>query len=702
MAKEFYPKETWNEFENLLHEEFALADGPFDGDLSGDPLDALVAETNRTLLKASATTQADNQWISVRESVSQQHRVEVKLTPAAMTRPISFTVDMSSQETGCESKLIGKSVQSVPFKLSFIVKKVTNKHPLYNFSGKQLTANLAIDKVLKPPFKLPSLEPCSNSEELRIQLLTCCRSVPFKLAEELGQVVAKANPEHPKAKATLRCIVDFLTDYGRIPQNFKKNVLVKISEMGTRYDPEMELSYLDAIYDNFLEGRSRFSPPAFQKNIDTLFTERFASSLNDIFDQMIDQQKEVRQRLVNFSEVESEKQRLMALSQELKALKKKGSSDEVVRRQRQDVSKLAQRIHTKLRQYESSKGIILIQELYISSLEKSEHLVDLVAKQEEKAKKLKSMLKANHISASRDIEALTHNLGVHAHHLLVQHAIYAEVEADTTQVVTLENLGRYDSEQIKPILNLLPSVRDTIGDEEVTSNRVLHAVMESDLSQREVNAFQQFFNEHPEPSSGQVQRFTQQMDSFLDMKQRGGGVDSMAAFVGNEISVLRAVLRFAAEQNKLNTDFRNHLRYYEQLFITPFMDILEQSGHGEFEDLDRALGKIQNTMKVQMEIRYSSLEERALLAMFRHINSQMQNENLFAAKVFTRQIKAFMNQLAFFKSKIPVALIKKILATYTVYMMGSSRTKDLSRESTGAARQEIANIRQEHSSLTES
>ena len=107
-----------------------------------------------------------------------------------------------------------------------------------------------------------------------------------------------------------------------------------------------------------------------------------------------------------------------------------------------------------------------------------------------------------------------------------------------------------------------------------------------------------------------------------------------------------------------------------------------------------------NTMKVQMNLSYSGIEEKALLSMFRHINGQLQHKNLFSASVFTRQVKQFMNHLSLFKNKISKSLMKRILETYTVYMMGCSRTKNLSRERAGVAPSTLSFIRDSHSSLT--
>jgi hypothetical protein len=360
---------------------------------------------------------------------------------------------------------------------------------------------------------------------------------------------------------------------------------------------------------------------------------------------------------------------------------------------------LAQRIQKRVRQFESSKGIILIQELYLAALEKAPHLQACLKRQQGAFKDLKTSLQANHISASRDIESLTHSLGVHASHLMVQHAIYSEVEPDLTQVVSVECLKQYDPKVIAPLLNLMPSLREEMQGKELNSHELLRAVLDTELSDREKNAFKKFCDDNPEPKHNEVQRFTQQTQQFLSLSEMGDGVEGIAHYVKSEVLCLQSVLRFAAEQNKLNTDLKNHLKYYDQVFLDPYLNLLEQTGHEDYEDIDRAYGKVNNAMKVTMEIRYTCIEEKALLSMFRHINGQLQNENLFAAAIFTKQIKQFMIHLNQYKNKVPAALMKRILETYTVFMMGSSRTRNLSKEKGALSGDQLSKIRATHSSL---
>jgi hypothetical protein len=45
--------------------------------------------------------------------------------------------------------------------------------------------------------------------------------------------------------------------------------------------------------------------------------------------------------------------------------------------------------------------------------------------------------------------------------------------------------------------------------------------------------------------------------------------------------------------------------------------------------------------------------------------------------------------------------MKKILETYTIYMMGSSRTKNLSQSHSGVGKEELDRIRDNRSSLTD-
>ena len=701
IMKEFYPLDNWQALEEIILHQSEFSDCESSGKtLSEDELKALNTEVNRMLLKASAALQANSEWIPARESITQQHRVEVSLTPTGMTRPITFTVDMSNPEAGFEDKILGKSTQSVPSKFSFIVGKVNSKHALYNFAGKQLGCTLAIQNVFKPPFKMNSIGTASTLKEWQKALLENLREIPFKLCEGFAQVMGQQVPQTPLAKTVLMCIGNFLLTHSQVPKGFTSTTQKQILELGAKFDPEMELSFVESLYRVFVVNRNRYSPPTFQKNIENLFVERFDIVVNNIVSQMTQQQKEIRQRLSNFAEVEVERQRLLAMAQEMEVQKKKGAGDEVLRRARTELQKLASRIQRKIRQYESSKGIILIQELYISAIEKSEHLKSSLEKMRKEMNVLKGLLKANHISAARDIESLTHSLGVHGQHLLVQHAIYSEIEPDLNHLVSIDALVKYDDAKVRPLLNLIPTVREALVGQELNSNNLLKAIFTADVPEREKNAFLQFCEENPEPRDSQTQRFSQQTEQFIQISRASHGLEGVADFLEKELLCLKSILRFAAEQNKLNTDFKNHMRYYEKIFIEPYLSLLTQSAHAKAEDMERTLEKLSNSLKVQMEIRYSVLEEKALLSMFKSINGQLQNENLFAAKVFAKQVRNFMNQLTRFKDNIPPVLMKKILETYTIYMMGSSRTRNLSNEKAGLSQEELQKIRANRDSLT--
>jgi hypothetical protein len=52
-----------------------------------------------------------------------------------------------------------------------------------------------------------------------------------------------------------------------------------------------------------------------------------------------------------------------------------------------------------------------------------------------------------------------------------------------------------------------------------------------------------------------------------------------------------------------------------------------------------------------------------------------------------------------YKNKVPAALMKRILETYTVFMMGSSRTRNLSKEKGALSGDQLSKIRATHSSL---
>jgi hypothetical protein len=699
-GQEFYPLDSWNKIKESFLQREGLHPFPLEAPVAPKDLAEICQVVNVILLSASSAVQKESPWISVKETISPQHRVEVTLTPTGMERGVTLQLNMGAEELGLESRLRGRSVQSVPFKTSFIVSKVNSKHPLFGYSGQSLSCSVAINNVFKPPFKLMGLSSCDSIIMLQRELLELLRSIPFDLASAFREHLQHQKCEVELALPVLESIAVFLKQHALTPAGFRESLKACLLELGRRFDLEMELSFTESIFSEYHGQRNSFHPTAFQAQIAACFENRITEILGEVIVQLTRQQKDIRLRLTNYAGLENERLRLVALTQEFEKKRRSNASEELLSKQRQGVLKVRRRIEKKIRQFESSKGIILVQELYLSSLEKNPKLSSPLAAHRKQLDELKQSLQANHISVSRDIEALTHSLGVRASHLLVQHAIYSEVEPDLSKVVSVDALHKYNPEVIGPLLKLLPTVEERLRGQDIDSNELLRVILDSELSEREKNAFYRFCDENPEPKSNEVQRFSEQTQQFLTFSGGERGVDGVVDYLQMEIGCLQVVLRFAGEQGKLNTDFKNHLKYYDQVFLSPYLNLIENMGLDAYAEINRAYRKMGNTMKVQMNLSYSGIEEKALLSMFRHINGQLQHKNLFSASVFTRQVKQFMNHLSLFKNKISKSLMKRILETYTVYMMGSSRTKNLSRERVGVAPSTLSFIRESHSSLT--
>jgi hypothetical protein len=701
MSKIFFPLENWNSVDQLLRDDVGLSLSIKELDLNADHLKEIQSELNSILQKASSSLQKDLEWTSVRETISYQHKVKFSLTPNGRNRAIECEVFMGLEEVGVEGKLLGKSVQSQPSKVSFNLKKLKPNHPLAPFSNKNFTGTMAIENVFKPPVKIPLLKGSENGSALAENILQLLRSLNYNLAKDLSVHLKNEFIEDKSLKITLRSIGDYLEHFNEFPSKFKDIIVQQIKDIGPKFDPEMELAYLQSMKAVFDEKRHHYVPEAFQIQIDALFNERFKEVLNEIIEQIQVQQNLVRERFKAFSGLDADKKRMVQLQQDVEAQKKKGASEETLRGKRLEVKKIFKKVQKVLNEYESCKGIILMQELLLSLISNDEDLADLMPSK--KLHEVKTKLQANHISASKDIEILTRNLGMHADHLLVQHAIYSEVEPDINQVVILENIGNYDKKDLGSILTIMPSLAEKFKDGDVNSTQVLQTVWNGDLPEREKQKFLQFQQSNIDPKNNVVHRFSEQLEQFIQVSDlHKGDLNSMVSHLEVEMANLKAVISFAAEKGKLNTDFKNHLRYFEQLFIYPYSDFLEKCQHEKAEEIDRQHGKIKNMLKVNLDIKYSTLEEKALLSMFKQIHQQLQNENLFMAGVFTQQIKRFLHQLTNFKTKISNDLLKKILSTYTVFMMGSSRTRQLSKQSKTLSNEDLDRIKQNRASLTTS
>jgi len=701
MSKEFFPLKNWDAVDELLQDDAGLKLMIKDMEVNGIDLKSIRSQLNMLLQKAASSLQQNAEWVSVRETVTYQHKVKLNLTPAGRNRAIEVDVLMGLDEIGIESKLIGKSVQSQPSKVSFNLKKISPNHPLASFSNKNFNGVLAIQNVFRPPIKLPLLKEGDSDKSFGNELLELLRSLSFSLAKDICEELRPIAPEDKALKFILRSIGDYLDYFSSLPDKFQSKEIEQIKAIGIKFDPEMELAYMQSMHQVYLDKKQFYMPEAFQNHIETLFKERYKIILKEIVEQIHEQQNKIQQRFKNYANLEVNKKRMVQLKTEVDQQKKKGASEESLRSKKQELKKLFKGIQTVMNQYESSKGIILMHELLLSNLNNDEELTNLLPAK--KLDEVKTKLQANHISAARDIETLTRNLGMHADHLLVQHAIYSETEPDISQVVVLESIGNYDTKQLDSILSFMPSLKNKFKDGDINATALLQTVWNGEIPDREKEHFIQFQQSNTDPKNNIAHRFSEQLEQFIQVSDvHKGDLDSMVSHLEQELANLKAVIQFAMEKNKLNTDFKNHLRYFEQLFIDPYTSFLEQCQHESAEDIERHHSKLRNMLKVSLDIKYTAPEEKALLSMFKQVHQSLQNKNLFLAGVFTQQIKKFMHHLTSFKTKISGDLLKKILSTYTVFMMGSSRTKNLSKQaSSGISNDDVAKIKANRDSLTQ-
>lgn len=698
-GKEFFPNQTWAEVEKIISDDFPLNIIFNKGELVEGEIAIHSEEFDRMLKKITRSVQNRIEWESVNEVVNSQHRVEVSLTPKGMKKALVFALDMDAKEIGIEEKLIGKSTQSVPAVVSFKAKKLHMNHPLYFSSEKDFQCTVHIQKVLKPPFRVGSVV-ASEREEFIKKLLIAFRSLPFHLAEDFMEELASANCSTPELKEIQHRCLDYLKNYVVLPDKIKNLVLHKITEMGQHYDAELELAFYTSLYEVHNDSGHHYEPAVYFQYINGILKELIQDAIKDTIKQIEKQQKKIREDIEDFSEVEGDKHRLKTLQREMESLRTRDVSEEVMRKNKQELSKLQQKITKVHIRFETDKGMILCQEMYLSALLKNKIFKQFLPDDDLILKRLKNSIKANHISLNKEIEDLSTNLGEGGRHFLIQHAIYTEVDPDPESQVKLEDIDSYSMEDIHVVMNFVPSLKKKISSDLINSTELLKLTMETEIPEGEQLALEEYLEENSEPGNNVLQRFTQQLGQFVNLSTIGRGPEAIVETLNREFEILKAVLNFSLEQKKNTTDFKNHISYYRKLFIDPYLLVLKTMDSVSADSFNITYNRLKNSFSSQLEIKYTVAEERALLSMFKHINAQMQMDNLFTAKVFSRQIKHFMNLLTSHKKSISAELMKKILETYTVYMMGCSRMQSLSKFDSGLDSGVIKEVKGKRDHLT--
>ena len=83
-GQEFYPLDSWNEIKESFLQREGLHPFPLEAPVAPKDLAEICQVVNVILLSASSAVQKESPWVSVKETISPQHRVEVTLTPTGM------------------------------------------------------------------------------------------------------------------------------------------------------------------------------------------------------------------------------------------------------------------------------------------------------------------------------------------------------------------------------------------------------------------------------------------------------------------------------------------------------------------------------------------------------------------------------------------------------------------------------------------
>lgn len=699
ISPEATPENCWKKIEGIFLDDSMLRVAFASLEIASEDARVLSDTIGKILLKISASVQATRKWNAVQIPINWGHRVQLSLTPDGLRKPIELTVDMGEGKIGIESRLLGKSASSVDSKISFNVQKLMPNHPLYFSAGRNLVANVIVQKVFEPPFRLARVPSTDKPEELKSSLLKSLRTIPFSDASEFSLKLKEANLQGQSGSKLLQATRQFLDRHASVP-GLVRRVIAEFLNQAGKVDAERELDFVRRTYGIFTDSDTHYDSPQYKNIVKQCMDDIVRDTLRKVMRQFQAQQDAIHNDIRSFSGLMQENKRLENMLLQFEQNKKKGVGQEILQRDRHEINQVMKRIRRIQFRQQTDMGVILMHEMYLSTLQNMSEIKELIDEQSEKFKEIKSLIRANHVTMSSDIDKFTRKLGVHASQLLVQHAIYKDVEPALDKIQSLDDLGNYNREEVQGVLGLLPTLSKKLGDKDFDSTTLLKATLQTKVPEKERKAFDNFLENNDEPANHNVQRLTSQMSSFFRAADAGSSIDDICKVLEAEAFRMKFVVQFAMENQKMTTDFKNHMVYYQKVYIEPFMELVSKEDPERAAEIEDALDRTKNALKSQMTLKYSVADEKAMLSMFRVVGNQLAKDDLFTTNVFQRQVRSFINFMTGQKKKISADLVKRILTTYTVFMMACSRLANLAKSDTGRLSiEDLARIRSAASSL---
>lgn len=688
-AKEFFPLNYWDTVENLLLDPAPLQEHFTVFDTLRKRDTERYREFYAVLDKAGSETCRSCTWQEVDDPINSEHRVRVLFRLDAPSRKLEFSLDISRGQIGIEKVITGMTTGSPPFSTTFTPIKLPPKHPLYFTSDKEVRGRVAILKVLRPPLKWPDYNEARALGEPKSFLLAHLRCIPFNLLtpflEALGKFRSALSQDLIPCVDAFSAMLRYQTE---LPQHVAKLVSQQLDGISKRRDHETELAFWLSLYQRFKAREDHLFQPSYFANIDTLLKQMLSEALKGVLALLDRQQKEIQLSLHSHKQVEQDKERLRSMRTEIDQLKKRDASPEVQLRARQDFSKLAEKVKQILRSFQVHLGILLIQELYLGRIQEIPELQPSLETLQREIHGLTRSMAANHKSAVRELQQLCKRLGKHGERLLLQGTILSDID-DAGEPIGLDQVGVFDSKNLGSVLVLAPSLTLHLNPDHFTSTELLRSVIDHPLDVEEQQRLSEYMRRNPRPRNRETYRFISQLDNFVALSKKGRGHDLIFGYLKRELDRLKSIIDSAVQQNKLNTDFKNHVAYYLKLYVDPHHDFLKSLNYPGLSALEVPYQRMRNSLNANFKIQYSSEEEKSLMTMFRHIFVQLQNRDLFTIDEFSKQLSSFLTLLKGHRGIISTDLTKRILTSYTVFMMGCSRTMNLSREGGGSLTQNL-------------
>lgn len=636
------------------------------------------------LCKAATATIKSVPWRVTTQPAGLGHKVQVNFLIQGMKKEISMEGEPGKIVVGFETHLMGHKASNRAQTIDFIVQKLPVSHPLSPFAGKHVSGQLLIKKVMVPPMPMPELDGIHQSDALKLALLHLMRELPLALCPTFAthlQTEVRAAPSD--IRNGLEQYILALNEHSQLQKKLLQLITTQLDEIGAPRDPETEMAFLRAMLKELELNQHRIEPPLFCKHIASTLQSMLKHNLESVIKQIHTQQNAIRRDVREYHDLDQDKSQLQSLQQEFEEQRKRGASKEVLRRTRIEIDKLESKMRRVALRFQTNLGVILMQEMLMDGLKRDVEMQLPLRALDAELEEMTLLIKENYRSVNRELVGLGKKLGEGGKRMLLQTALLGDRETDPAHTTDLESIGVYDTKNVAPLMILLPSLAKKLGKGGFTANELLTATMESDITSDEKKVFNDYVEKNPHPRNHEMHRMTSQLSNFIELIEDGSGINLVHTHFEKEMEMLKVVVALALEQNKLNTDFKNHLSYYLKLFLEPLWDLLKKNNHESFRELNISWDRLRNNLAVTFKLRYTTVEESTLLATFRYIAAQLQNEELFHANEFQRQLQAFLEMIKHHRRAVSTDLLRKILATYTIFMMGCSRTRKLATNSSG-------------------